>query len=24
MSAIIQTLKDNLENYERTFGAVRR
>jgi hypothetical protein len=24
MSAIIQTLKDNLDNYERTFGAVRR
>jgi len=23
MAAIIQTLKDNLENYERTFGAVR-
>ena len=24
MAALIQTLKENLENYERTFGAVRK
>lgn len=24
MPALIQTLRENLENYERTFGAVRR